>query len=396
MASAPASTALYDTYARRDIAFARGEGPWVFTADDKRYLDFASGIAVNSLGHAHPQLVAALERQARALWQISNLYRVEEQEVFAKKLCAVSFADKVFVTNSGAEAMECAIKTARRYHYTAGAPQRYRMVTFQGAFHGRTLATLAAAQNPKHMEGFGPAVDGFDQVAPHADAVEAAITDETAAVLIEPVQGESGIQVMAPAFLRDLRHICDQTGCLLIFDEVQCGMGRTGKLFAYEHAKVAPDIMGIAKGIGGGFPLGACLASAPVAAAMSAGTHGSTFGGNPLACAVGSAVLDILAKPAFLDKVARAGLHFKQRLAQIADTYPTLVDDVRGIGLMMGLRMKIAAAEAIDAFFAQNLLCVPAGDNVVRLLPPLNVDGEVIAQGCRRIDVALQTLARRA
>ncbi len=393
MPGASQQAALYETYGRKDLIFERGEGAWLFTADGDRYLDFAAGIAVNSLGHAHPQLIAALNRQAQNVWHVSNLFRIAQQEEFAARLCELSFADKVFVTNSGTESIECAIKSARRYHYMQGAPERYRIVTFAGAFHGRTLAAIAAAGNDKYLQGFGPPLDGFDQItAGDTDALERAVGPHTAGILIEPVQGEGGIRVIEPAFLRTLRRICDETGCLLILDEVQCGIGRTGKLFAHEHAGITPDLMAIAKGVGGGFPLGACLATESVAAAMTIGSHGTTFGGNPLACAVGNAVLGIVGEPAFLDTVARTGLRFKQRLAEIADTHSALVEEVRGLGLMIGLKTRVPANDVIAALLAQKLLCVSAADNVIRLLPPLNIDDTIIDLACKRLHGALVEL----
>ncbi len=385
---------LYDTFARAPLAFARGEGAWVETTDGRRLLDFSGGVAVNALGHAHPALVKALTEQAGRLWHVSNLYRIPEQEALAGKLTALSFADKVFFGNSGAEAVECAIKTARRYHYAAGRPERFAIITFAGAFHGRTLATLAATGNPKYQEGFGPAPAGFVQV-PLGDlkAVEAAIGPDTAAIMIEPIQGEGGIRPVAAQFLRALRALCDQHGLLLIFDEVQTGVGRTGRLFAHEWSGVTPDIMALAKGIGGGFPMGACLATAEAASGMTLGSHGSTFGGNPLAMAVGKAVVDIVADPAFLADVRRKGLYFKQRLAGIVDAHPDVAAEIRGEGLLIGLRCLTPVAEVVAALRDQGLLVVAAGDNVVRLLPPLNVTDAEIDSAVDRLDAALSALA---
>ena len=334
------SPAVMATYARQDLVFERGEGAWLITPEGERYLDFASGIAVNVLGHAHPALIAALSDQAHKLWHTSNLYRVEGQERLAERLVAATFADRVFFCNSGAEACEAAIKAARRYQYVSGQPERWRVVTFEGAFHGRTLATIAAGGNPRYLEGFGPPVEGFDQV-PFADiaAAETAIGPQTAAVLIEPVQGEGGVNVAPAEFLRELRALCDANGILLVLDEVQCGMGRTGKLFAHEWAGITPDLMAVAKGIGGGFPLGALLATEETAKGLAAGTHGSTFGGNPLAMAVGNAVLDAVLEPEFLDGVRQRTLRLKQALAAIKDSHPDHVEDVRGEGLLAGLQL---------------------------------------------------------
>jgi len=385
--------AIFDTYTRAPIAFVRGEGVWLETDDGRRVLDFSSGIAVNALGHAHPALVAALTGQAERLWHVSNLYRIPEQEALAEALCANSFADRVFFGNSGAEAIECAIKTARRYHFASGDTGRTRIITFQGAFHGRTLAALAATGNDKYLEGFGEPPPGFDQVAPgDPDAVEAAVTAETAAILIEPVQGEGGLREMAPSFLKALRDICDRHGLLLIFDEVQTGMGRTGTLFAHEPSGITPDIMALAKGLGGGFPLGACLATEAAAKAMTPGTHGTTFGGNQLAMAVGKAVIDIVAEPAFLEHVRRVGLYAKQRLAAVVDAYPDLLGEVRGEGLLAGVRCIVPVADVASALRTEDLLVVPAGENVLRLLPPLIVTEAEIDEAIARMERALHTL----
>jgi acetylornithine/N-succinyldiaminopimelate aminotransferase len=367
-------SAVYDTYAKGTPALERGEGAWVFDTAGRRYLDFSTGVAVNTLGHAHPALVKALTEQAGKLWHVSNHFTVPGQERFAARLAEATFADKVFFGNSGAEAIECAIKTARRYQFVSGRPERNRIITFEGAFHGRTLAALAATGNPKYLEGFGPAPGGFDQVAFNdVKAVEAAIGPETAAILVEPIQGEGGVRVAAPAFLRELRRLCDRNGLLLIFDEVQTGFGRTGQLFAYQSAGVAPDILAAAKGIGGGFPLGACLATAEAAKGMTASTHGSTFGGNPLAMAVGNAVLDAVLADAFLDKLRTMALLMKQRLAALRDAHPRAIDEVRGEGLLIGLHAVPPNTEVIAAMREAGLLALPAGENVVRLLPPLNV-----------------------
>ncbi len=386
-------SAVLGTYARANVEFEKGEGAYLWTAAGERYLDFAAGVAVNILGHAHPHLVAALTAQARKLWHSSNLYRVTGQERLAGRLTEVTFADKVFFANSGAEAMEACVKMARKYHSHRGQPERYRIVTFEGAFHGRTLAMIAAGNQPKHVAGFGPKVEGFDQV-PLGDlaAVKAAITDETAGILIEPIQGEGGIRPAGWPFLRALRELADEHGLLLLLDEVQTGMGRTGKLFAYEWAGIEPDIMGVAKGLGVGFPIGACLATEEAAAGMTPGTHGSTFGGNPLAAAAGNAVLDIVLKPDFLPHVQATGLLFKQRLAEIADRHSNIIAGIRGEGLMQGLVCKIPNTELSAALFAEKLLTVTAGDNVVRLLPPLIVTDGEIKEACEKIDTACARL----
>ncbi|MDH6230442.1 acetylornithine/N-succinyldiaminopimelate aminotransferase [Mesorhizobium soli] len=387
-------SALFDTFARAPLAFERGEGSWLITEDGQRYLDFAGGIAVNSLGHGHPKLVAALTEQAGKLWHTSNLYEIPGQSRLGERLADATFADKVFFTNSGAEALECAIKTARRYQYVNGRPERFHIITFEGAFHGRTLATIAAGGQQKYLEGFGPKVEGFDQV-PFGDlaALEKAITPETAALLIEPLQGEGGIREVPVAFLKRLRELCDQNGLLLIFDEVQSGVGRTGKFFAHEWAGVTPDIMAIAKGIGGGFPVGACLATAEAASGMTAGVHGTTFGGNPLAMAVGNAVLDVVLEDGFLEEVQRKALLMKQGLAAVADEFPDVIEGVRGSGLMLGLKCKMPNTTVNAALRDQKLLTVPAGDNVIRLLPPLTVSDEEIRDALERIRSAARGLS---
>ncbi len=382
------------TYGPKTLAFVRGEGCWLITKDDQRYLDCGSGIAVNVLGHAHPKLVAALTEQAGKLWHTSNLYEIEGQETLAAKLVATTFADVVFFCNSGAEACEGAIKTARRYHYVNGAPDRHRIITFEGAFHGRTLATLSAAGNPKHLDGFGPEMPGFDHV-PFGDvaAVEAALTDETAAIMVEPVQGEGGVRVLPSDVLTKLRELCDDNGVLLILDEVQTGVGRTGHLFAHQASDVWPDIMAVAKGLGGGFPIGAVLATNEAAKGMTAGTHGSTFGGNPLATAVAGTVLDIVSAPDFLQSVKDKALRFKQGLAALKDTHPTLVEDVRGTGLLLGLKLTCEPADLVKAALNEHLLLVGAADNTVRILPPLNVEDGDISEALSRLDRALKSLS---
>ena len=378
---------LYPTYARYDVAFERGEGAWLFDADGRRYLDFATGIAVNALGHCHPKMVAAVKRQAERLWHVSNLYRIPEQERVAARLTENSFADAVFFCNSGAEAVEAGLKTVRRFHHEKGDSRRWRVVTVEGAFHGRTLAELAAGRQEKHLAGFGPPVDGFDQV-PFADleAMKRAVTDETAAILVEPVQGEGGVRPMPPGHLRALRGIADAAGALLFYDEVQTGMGRTGRLFAYQWDGVAPDVMAVAKGLAGGFPVGACLASATVAAAMTAGSHGSTFGGNPLAMAAAGAVLDVVLEDGFLDGARRVAGLLNQRLGAVAAAHPGIVEEVRGLGLLIGLKCAVPAGGLVDALRDDGLLTVPAADNVVRFLPPLVAGEDHVDEAARILD----------
>jgi acetylornithine/N-succinyldiaminopimelate aminotransferase len=383
------SSVLLPTYARAPIALERGEGAWAITADGTRYLDFGAGIAVNSLGHAHPHLVEALTQQAQRIWHTSNLYTMPEGEKLARRLCEATFAERVFFTNSGAEANECAIKMARKYHAAKSNPERFRIVTFEGAFHGRTLATIAAGGQQKYIDGFGPKVDGFDQV-PFDDeaALKAAITPETAALMIEPIQGEGGLRLVPMRFLKRLRELCDEHGLMLIFDEIQTGVGRTGKFFAYELNGLAPDIMSIAKGIGGGFPMGACLATEEAASGMTLGTHGTTFGGNPLAMAVGNAVLDVILAPGFLDHVQKTALRLRQSLAQLKDHHPDVIEEIRGEGLMLGLKLKTPNTDFVAQARAAGLLVVAAGDNVVRLLPPLIIGESEVAEAVARLDKA--------
>jgi len=382
------------TYGPKPLAFVRGEGCWLIANDGQRYLDCGSGIAVNALGHAHPRLVATLTDQAGKLWHTSNLYEIEGQETLAAKLVGATFADVVFFCNSGTEACEGAIKTARRYHHVNGAPERNRIITFDGAFHGRTLAALSAAGNPKHLDGFGPEMPGFDHV-PFGDvaAVEAAISDATAAIMIEPVQGEGGIRVLPENVLNEIRALCDENGLLLILDEVQTGVGRTGHLFAHEASEVTPDIMAIAKGLGGGFPIGAVLATHEAAKGMTAGTHGSTFGGNPLATAVAGTVIDIVTEPGFLQAVHDKALRFKQGLAALKDMHGALIEEVRGSGLMLGLKLTCEPADLVKAALSQHLLLVGAADNTVRILPPLTIDDGDISEALSRLDQALQSLS---
>ena len=380
------TSALLPTYARYALAFERGEGAWLVSTEGERFLDFGGGIAVASLGYNHPHLVEALTEQAKKLWHTSNLFQIPEGERLAKRLTAATFADRVFFTNSGAEALELTIKMARKWNSANGSPERFHMITFEGAFHGRTLATIAAGGNSKYLEGFGEKTPGFDQV-PFGDlaAVERAIGRNTGAILVEPIQGEGGIRVGERDFIRGLRALCDRHKLLLCFDEVQCGMGRTGKLFAYQLYGVAPDIMASAKGIGGGFPLGAVLASEQAGKGMTLGTHGTTYGGNPLAMACGNAVLDVLLGDGFLDEVARKGLALRQQLAGLTAAFPEIVEEIRGEGLMQGLKLDVPPADFAAAARAKKLIVIPAADNVVRILPPLIVSDEEIRVGVDRL-----------
>ncbi|MEM8627386.1 MAG: aspartate aminotransferase family protein [Pseudomonadota bacterium] len=383
-------SSVLPTYARYDLEFTHGEGAYLYAASGRRYLDFGSGIAVNALGHAAPELIAALTAQAHKLWHTSNLYRIADQERLADRLCAATFADRVFFTNSGAEAMECAIKAGRRYHHVNGNPERYRFITINGAFHGRTLATIAAANKPKLVDGFGPMPDGFDQVDPgDHDALRAAITPQTAGIMVEPVQGEGGILPVPAQCMRGLRDLCDAHGILLILDEVQCGVGRTGKLYAHELSGIKPDIMATAKGIGGGFPLGACLFTAEAAKGMTTGTHGTTYGGNPLAMAVGNAMLDAVLEPGFLDDVRRKAGLFNQLLGPVLDAHSDVVSGVRGEGLMLGLQCIAPNGQLLNRFVDAGLLAVPAADNVIRLLPPLNITDAQLRSAVEHIETGL-------
>jgi acetylornithine/N-succinyldiaminopimelate aminotransferase len=387
------------TYGRQDVVFERGEGSWLVATTGDRYLDFTSGIAVNALGHCHPRLVEALKEQSDLLWHTSNLYRIKNQERLAERLVEHSFADVVFFCNSGAEACEGAIKLARKYHAASGHPEKFRIITFEGAFHGRTLATLAAGGNAKYLEGFGPKVEGFDQLTGYdLAAVEKAIGPATAAIMIEPVQMEGGVRVVPNEFMQGLRKLCDKHGLLLVLDEVQTGMGRSGKLFHYEWSGIQPDVMAIAKAIGGGFPLGAFLATKEAAKGMIAGTHGSTFGGNPLATAVGNAVMDVMLEEGFLEGVKSKGLRLKQLLAGLKDEHPDAVEEVRGDGLLGGIRLKAAvpAGDVMKASTAEKLLTVSAGDNVVRMLPALTVTEDELKEGVARLSRAIGTVKKAA
>lgn len=388
--------AVLPTYNRADVAFVRGEGSWLFAEDGKRYLDFGSGVAVNAFGHANPRLIKALTEQAAKVWHVSNLYRVPGQESLAGKLVANSFADTVFFTNSGTEAIELAIKMARRFHFVNGNPERFHIVTFEGAFHGRTLAAISAGGNPKYLEGFGPKLEGFHQVALNdLAATKAAITKETAALLVEPIQGEGGMRSATPEFLRALRQLADDNGLLLIFDEIQSGAGRTGKFFAHEWSGVTPDILTSAKGIGGGFPIGAVLATADAAKGMTAGTHGSTYGGNPLGMAVGNEAVAMLLEPGFLDNVNKVGNYLNQQLAGLVAGHPDVFEEVRGQGLLLGLKLKPPVGDFVNAARAEGLLTVGAGENVVRILPPLNISETDVREAIGMLERAALTMEKQ-
>jgi acetylornithine/N-succinyldiaminopimelate aminotransferase len=384
---------LFPCFSRADISFTRGEGAWLFGADGRRYLDFATGIAVTGLGHSHPELMNILASQAQMLWHVSNAVRIPQQEELARLLCEKTFADRVFFNNSGAEAIETAIKTARRYHFVAGATERYRIVTFEGGFHGRTLATIAAGGRKKYLEGFGPPMAGFD-IVPFGDlnALAAACTAETAAVLLEPIQGESGVRMMSIDELKAVRHICDRQGVLLILDEVQTGVGRTGRLFAYQGAGAAPDILAAAKGLGNGIPVAACLATEKAAAGMTQGTHGSTFGGNPLSMAVAQKVIEVISDEHFLGEVRRKSDLLRTGLEALVADYPGAFTEVRGDGLLLGVKCASAVETAVSAALGHGLLTVAAGDNVLRILPPLIVSDEDIAFGLERLRRIAQAL----
>ena len=390
-------TSVLPTYNRAPLAFVKGEGSWLFTADGGRYLDLGSGIAVNALGHAHPELVKTISEQAAKLWHVSNVYRIPEQEALADQLVEHTFADTVFFTNSGTEAAELAIKMARKYWYEKGQKNRVEIIAFEGAFHGRSTGAIAAAGSEKMVKGFGPLMPGFVHL-PFGDheALRAAITDHTAAIMVEPIQGEGGIRVLSDACLKGLRDLCDETGVLLILDEVQCGMGRTGKLFAHEWAGITPDIMMVAKGIGDGFPLGAVLATEEAASGMVAGTHGSTYGGNPLGCAVGATVTRIVSDDAFLAEVNRKAGLFRQGLEGLVAAHPQVFEEVRGQGLMLGLKCKAANTDVVKAGYGQHMLTVPAADNCLRLLPALNIPDEDIAEALKRLDATATQVERDA
>ncbi|UWR42216.1 aspartate aminotransferase family protein [Phaeobacter inhibens] len=385
------------TYNRAPLSFVKGEGAWLIEADGRRFLDLAAGIAVNALGHAHPALVKALTDQAETLWHVSNLYHIPQQQALADRLVEHSFADTVFFTNSGTESCELAVKMARKYFHDKGQPERVEILTFSGSFHGRSSAGISAAGSEKMTAGFGPMLPGFKHLMfGDLDGVTDAITDRTAAILIEPVQGEGGIRPVPDAELKALRQICDEHGLLLILDEVQCGVGRTGKLFAHEWAGITPDIMMVAKGIGGGFPLGAVLATEEAASGMTAGTHGSTYGGNPLGCAVGCAVMDHVTDPEFLAEVSRKAGLLRQKLEGLVAAHPQVFEAVRGSGLMLGLKCVAANTDLVAAGYEAEVVTVPAADNVVRLLPPLTLTDEDIAEAFARLDQAATLVEAKA
>jgi len=386
-------SAVMPNYARMDLVFDRGQGAMLYTADGRSFLDFGAGIAVNALGHAHPHLVMALKAQAEKLWHTSNLYRVAGQEKLAERLVANSFADTAFFCNSGAEAMECAVKMARRYHQAQGFKDKYRVITARGGFHGRTLAMISAGAQEKHLDGFAPKVDGFDQVPfGNLNEARAAITPQTAAVVVEAIQGEGGIIPADPAYLQGLRAMADEFGLLLIMDEVQTGMGRTGKLFAYEWAGITPDIMALAKGLGGGFPVGACLATERAAQFMTAGTHGSTFGGNPLAMAAANAVMDVMLDKKFLPSVNAVAEQLWAKLTPVVAKHTKVFETIRGKGLMIGLKCKVPYTDVLTQMMHQGLLAVGAGDNTIRLLPPLIITEAEVDAGVAMIDRASSQL----
>ena len=387
-------SAVMPTYARIDIAFERGEGAYLFDADGRRYLDFATGIAVNALGHCHPHLVEAVREQAGKLWHTSNLYHIPGQQKLAQRLVDATFADSVFFANSGAEAVECALKMARKYQYDKGKPERFRVIACSNAFHGRTMSTIAAGGQEKHLAGFAPNMEGFDHVSfGNLNEVRAAITNETGAILVEPIQGEGGIRPASPEFLKGLRQAADECGLILIFDEVQCGVGRTGKLFAHEWAGVTPDIMSVAKGLGGGFPVAACLAREGAAVALSAGSHGSTFGGNPMAMAAANAVLDVILAPGFLEGVNKVAKKLWVQLSDLAAAHPSVIEEIRGSGLMIGVKCKVDSADLRAKLHDARMLSVGAADNVIRLLPPLIIEDshideamKILGDVCTRIE----------
>lgn len=382
--------AVMPTYARWDVEVERGEGPYLYATDGRKFLDFTSGIGVTGLGHCHPHVAAALSEQTKRLWHTSNLFRIPGQERLAQRLVDNTFADTVFFGNSGAEACELAIKVARKYQSETGHPERYRVIGCHGSFHGRTFATLAAAGNEAYLKGFGPAMDGFDHVAfGNLNEMRAAIGKETAAIMVEPIQGEGGVRAAPEGYLRGLREVADEFGLLLVYDEVQCGMGRTGKLFAHEWENAPPDVMAIAKALGNGFPVGGCLATERAAVGMVAGTHGSTFGGNPLAVAAGNAVLDVMLEPGFFSRIEAMAARLRTRLETLVRAYPKLFAELRGAGLLLGIRCVVPAADFVAKLRQNGLLALTAGENVLRILPPLIV-------GEREIDEALDVMNRVA
>ena len=389
------TAAVMPTYGRIDIAFERGEGAYMYDTKGGKYLDFATGLAVLCLGHSHPHLVEAIQKQAATLMHTSNLYNIPGQERLAERLVANSFADTVFFCNSGAEANECAIKMVRRYHHVNGNPERYRVITFDDCFHGRTLATIAATGTEKILDGFGPKVDGFDHVAVgDMDALKAAIGPATAAIMIEPIQAEGGVLVVDDEVMRQIRQVCDDNGLLMIVDEVQTGMGRTGRLLAHEWSGVTPDVATLGKGIGGGFPIGACMATIEAAKGMVAGTHGSTYGGNPLAAAAGNAVLDIILADGFIDNVERLGKILSDRLEDLCQRNDAVVEGVRGRGLLVGIKCKFPNMDLVTAMREKGVLVPPAGDNVLRMLPPLNIEESHIDEAMAALEDVCRDLGQ--
>jgi acetylornithine/N-succinyldiaminopimelate aminotransferase len=389
------STKLLPVHKRFDISFCCGYGVYLMADGGKKYLDFGAGIAVNALGHCHPKMVAAITKQAQKLWHVSNIYNINELNSYAEKLTNSTFANYVFFCNSGAEAIECTIKMIRRHFYKKDQPQKYRIITFTGAFHGRTIATISAAAKKKYLEGFEPALPGFDNVEfGNIEAVKKAITEHTAGILIEPIQGEEGIRVSDKKFIQELRKLADEKNLLLAFDEVQCGMGRTGHLFAYEHYQVKPDIVATAKAIAGGFPLGACLATTDAASGMTLGVHGTTYGGNPLAMAVAESVLDVMMEPTFLPNVQKVAAELRAELEDLQKKFPNLIDEVRGLGLMLGIKInqKIENTEVVKKFIENGLLTIPAGENVIRILPPLIITSQHVAEAKEKMEKSFASL----
>lgn len=387
-------TPVLPTYARADLEFVKGKGAWLTEADGSHFLDLASGIAVNSLGHAHPDLVKIIKSQAEKLWHVSNLYEIPQQRALAEILVENSFADTVFFTNSGTESCELAVKMARKYWFEKGYHDKFEIITFEGSFHGRSSAGIAATASEKMTKGFGPLLPGFLSINwNNHEAIKNSISDRTAAILLEPIQGEGGIRVVPEQCLKGIREFCDENKILLILDEVQCGVGRTGKLFAHEWAEIEPDIMMVAKGIGGGFPLGAVLAKENAASGMTAGTHGSTYGGNPLGCSVGLKVMDIISNPSFLLDVNHKAKNFRAGLSELLNKNTSIFEEVRGKGLMLGLKCKVQNIDVVNAGYSNKLLTVPAGDNVVRLLPPLTISDKEIKQALEKLDCVMTELS---
>lgn len=389
------STKLLPVHKRFDVTFSHGEGVYLFDESGKKYLDFGSGIAVNALGHCHPKMVAAITNQAKKLWHVSNIYNVSELNRYAEKLVNATFADYVFFCNSGAESLECVIKMIRRHFYVQNQPQKHRIITFTGAFHGRTIATISAAAKKKYIEGFEPALQGFDNVEfGNIEAVKNAITENTAGILIEPIQGEEGIRVSDKNFILELRKLATEKGLLLAFDEVQCGMGRLGHLFAYDYYGVKPDLIATAKAIAGGFPLGACLATKDAASGMTLGVHGTTYGGNPMAMAVADSVLDVMLADGFLDNAKNVGAELKRELQNLMQKFPQVIQEIRGVGLMLGVKIndKIENTEVVKKLIEEGLLVIPAGENVIRIMPPLLITSQHVKEAVKKIEAVVAKL----